>query len=68
VPVSQLAYSNLPKHKNNKASSLTNLSEIRRKFWDCVVTTVLARERNTIKAYGGAQYAIRSGYQSYSAI
>src|SRR3979411_1661534 len=44
VPVSQLAYSNLPKHKNNKASSLTNLFRNQGgSFGIAFVTTVLAR-------------------------
>jgi MFS transporter, DHA2 family, multidrug resistance protein len=44
VPVSQLAYSYLPKHKNNKASSLTNLFRNQGgSFGIAFVTTVLAR-------------------------
>src|SRR5246127_63169 len=44
VPVSQLAYSFLPKHKNNKASSLTNLFRNQGgSFGIAFVTTVLAR-------------------------
>src|SRR5712675_20037 len=44
VPVSQLAYSNLPKHKNNKASSLTNLFRNQGgSFGIAFVTTLLAR-------------------------
>jgi len=44
VPVSQLAYSNLPKNKNNKASSLTNLARNQGgSFGIAFVTTVLAR-------------------------
>src|ERR1700676_3249802 len=44
VPVSQLAYSNLPKNKNNKASSLTNLFRNQGgSFGIAFVTTVLAR-------------------------
>jgi MFS transporter, DHA2 family, multidrug resistance protein len=44
VPVSQLAYSNLPKEKNNKASSLTNLFRNQgASFGIAFVTTVLAR-------------------------
>src|SRR6266850_389955 len=44
VPVSQLAYSSLPKHKNNKASSLTNLFRNQGgSFGIAFVTTLLAR-------------------------
>jgi len=44
VPVSQLAYSYLPKHKNNKASSLTNLFRNQgASFGIAFVTTMLAR-------------------------
>ena len=44
VPVSQLAYSNLPKYKNNKASSLTNLFRNQGgSFGIAFVTTFLAR-------------------------
>jgi DHA2 family multidrug resistance protein len=44
VPVSQLAYSYLPRHKNNKASSLTNLFRNQGgSFGIAFVTTVLAR-------------------------
>ncbi len=44
VPVSQLAYSNLAKHKNNKASSLTNLFRNQGgSFGIAFVTTLLAR-------------------------
>jgi DHA2 family multidrug resistance protein len=44
VPVSQLAYSFLPKNKNNKASSLTNLFRNQGgSFGIAFVTTVLAR-------------------------
>src|SRR3979411_371034 len=44
VPVSQLAYSNLPKHKNNKASSLTNLFRNQvGSFGIAFCTTLLAR-------------------------
>jgi DHA2 family multidrug resistance protein len=44
IPVSQLAYSYLPKHKNNKASSLTNLFRNQGgSFGIAFVTTVLAR-------------------------
>lgn len=44
VPVSQLAYSNLPKNKNNKASSLTNLFRNQgSSFGIAFVTTLLAR-------------------------
>jgi DHA2 family multidrug resistance protein len=44
VPVSQLAYSYLPKEKNNKASSLTNLFRNQGgSFGIAFVTTVLAR-------------------------
>lgn len=44
VPVSQLAYSNLPKYKNNKASSLTNLFRNQGgSFGIAFVTTLLAR-------------------------
>jgi MFS transporter, DHA2 family, multidrug resistance protein len=44
VPVSQLAYSCLPKNKNNKASSLTNLFRNQGgSFGIAFVTTVLAR-------------------------
>jgi MFS transporter, DHA2 family, multidrug resistance protein len=44
VPVSQLAYSFLPKDKNNKASSLTNLFRNQGgSFGIAFVTTVLAR-------------------------
>src|SRR5271168_2971606 len=44
VPVSQLAYSHLPKNKNNKASSLTNLFRNQGgSFGIAFVTTVLAR-------------------------
>src|SRR5271163_371125 len=44
VPVSQLAYSNLAKNKNNKASSLTNLARNQGgSFGIAFVTTVLAR-------------------------
>ncbi len=44
VPVSQLAYSNLPKEKNNKASSLTNLFRNQGgSFGIAFVTTMLAR-------------------------
>jgi len=44
VPVSQLAYSYLPKHKNNKASSLTNLFRNQGgSFGIAFVTTLLAR-------------------------
>jgi DHA2 family multidrug resistance protein len=44
VPVSQLAYSFLPKHKNNKASSLTNLFRNQGgSVGIAFVTTVLAR-------------------------
>ena len=44
VPVSQLAYSNLPKHKNNKASNLTNLFRNQGgSFGIAFVTTLLAR-------------------------
>ena len=44
VPVSQLAYSNLPSNKNNKASSLTNLFRNQGgSFGIAFVTTVLAR-------------------------
>src|SRR2546425_10346058 len=44
VPVSQLAYSYLPKNKNNKASSLTNLFRNQGgSFGIAFVTTVLAR-------------------------
>ena len=44
VPVSQLAYSNLAKNKNNKASSLTNLSRNQGgSFGIAFVTTLLAR-------------------------
>jgi len=63
VPVSQLAYSNLPKHKNNKASSLTNLFRNQGgSFGIAFVTTVLARRTQYHqKRIGGAQYAIRCG-------
>src|SRR3989475_3739936 len=44
VPVSQLAYSNLAKHKNSKASSLTNLFRNQGgSFGIAFVTTLLAR-------------------------
>jgi DHA2 family multidrug resistance protein len=44
VPVSQLAYSRLPKNKNNKASSLTNLFRNQgASFGIAFVTTLLAR-------------------------
>ena len=44
VPVSQLAYSNLPKNKNNKASSLTNFFRNQGgSFGIAFVTTLLAR-------------------------
>jgi len=44
VPVSQLAYSNLPKNKNNKASSLTNLFRNQGgSVGIAFVTTLLAR-------------------------
>jgi DHA2 family multidrug resistance protein len=44
VPVSQLAYSFLPKNKNNKASSLTNLFRNQgASFGIAFVTTMLAR-------------------------
>src|SRR5271156_4025505 len=44
VPVSQLAYSFLPKNKNNKASSITNLFRNQGgSFGIAFVTTVLAR-------------------------
>jgi len=44
IPVSQLAYSFLPKHKNNKASSLTNLFRNQgASFGIAFVTTMLAR-------------------------
>jgi len=44
IPVSQLAYSFLPKEKNNKASSLTNLFRNQgASFGIAFVTTVLAR-------------------------
>lgn len=44
MPVSQLAYSNLPKSKNNKASSLTNLFRNQGgSFGIAFVTTLLAR-------------------------
>jgi DHA2 family multidrug resistance protein len=44
VPVSQLAYSYLPKNKNNKASSLTNLFRNQGgSFGIAFVTTLLAR-------------------------
>src|SRR5712692_6001180 len=44
VPVSQLAYSNLAKNKNNKASSLTNLFRNQgASFGIAFVTTLLAR-------------------------
>jgi MFS transporter, DHA2 family, multidrug resistance protein len=44
VPVSQLAYSNLAKNKNNKASSLTNLFRNQGgSFGIAFVTTMLAR-------------------------
>jgi MFS transporter, DHA2 family, multidrug resistance protein len=44
VPVSQLAYSYLPKNKNNKASSLTNLFRNQGgSFGIAFVTTMLAR-------------------------
>src|SRR5271167_2126108 len=44
VPVSQLAYSNLAKNKNNKASSLTNLFRNQGgSFGIAFVTTLLAR-------------------------
>ncbi|HKW32778.1 MAG TPA: DHA2 family efflux MFS transporter permease subunit [Candidatus Acidoferrum sp.] len=44
VPVSQLAYSYLPKNKNNKASSITNLSRNQGgSFGIAFVTTLLAR-------------------------
>jgi DHA2 family multidrug resistance protein len=44
VPVSQLAYSFLPKNKNNKASSLTNLFRNQGgSFGIAFVTTMLAR-------------------------
>ena len=44
VPVSQVAYSNLPKSKNNKASSLTNLFRNQGgSFGIAFVTTLLAR-------------------------
>src|SRR5262250_2402261 len=44
VPVSQLAYSYLPKHKNNKASSLTNLFRNQGgSVGIAFVTTLLAR-------------------------
>jgi MFS transporter, DHA2 family, multidrug resistance protein len=44
VPVSQLAYSNLPKNKNNKASSLTNLFRNQGgSFGIAFVTTLLER-------------------------
>ncbi len=44
VPVSQLAYSHLPKNKNNKASSLTNLFRNQGgSFGIAFVTTLLAR-------------------------
>ncbi len=44
VPVSQLAYSYLPKNKNNKASSLTNLFRNQgASFGIAFVTTMLAR-------------------------
>jgi MFS transporter, DHA2 family, multidrug resistance protein len=44
VPVSQLAYSYLPKEKNNKASSLTNLFRNQGgSFGIAFVTTILAR-------------------------
>ena len=44
VPISQLAYSNLPKNKNNKASSLTNLFRNQgASFGIAFVTTALER-------------------------
>jgi DHA2 family multidrug resistance protein len=44
VPISQLAYSYLPKNKNNKASSLTNLSRNQGgSFGIAFVTTMLER-------------------------
>jgi DHA2 family multidrug resistance protein len=44
VPISQLAYSYLPKEKNNKASSLTNLFRNQgASFGIAFVTTMLAR-------------------------
>jgi DHA2 family multidrug resistance protein len=44
VPISQLAYSYLPKNKNNKASSLTNLFRNQgASFGIAFVTTLLAR-------------------------
>src|SRR5271167_3749405 len=44
VPVSQLAYSNLPKNKNNKASSLTNLFRNQGgSFGIAFVTTMVSR-------------------------
>jgi len=44
VPVSQVAYSLLPKNKNNKASSLTNLFRNQGgSFGIAFVTTILAR-------------------------
>ena len=62
VPVSQLAYSNLPKNKNNKASSLTNLiPQSRRQLWHrfrhhaAGAPHAISSERA-----GGARHAFRS--------
>ena len=53
VPVSQLAYSNLAKEKNNKASSLTNLFRNQGgSFGIAFVTTICSpAARNTINPY-----------------
>jgi hypothetical protein len=50
VPVSQLAYSNLPKHKNNKASNLTNLFRNQGgSFGIAFVTTLLAPRTKSMR-------------------
>src|SRR6202140_651577 len=55
VPVSQLAYSYLPKNKNNKASSLTNLFRNQGgSFGIAFVTTLLARRTQYHQSVLGA--------------
>jgi MFS family permease len=52
APVSQLAYSYLPKNKNNKASSLTNLFRNQGgSFGIAFVTTLLARRTQYHQAF-----------------
>lgn len=65
VPVSQLAYSYLPKHKNNKASSVTNLFRNQGgSVGIAFVTTLLARRTQYHQSVLVAHATpLRLGYQ-----